>query len=95
MGQTILYLDPWSGISGDMLLAALLDTGREDGRLEAVLCQAVSALGLDEGLLEISRDVEKGVSCTRVVVRDEEAAPLRHLAEHGTDDRTGHSAGSS
>ncbi len=33
MVHTILYLDPWSGMSGDMLLAALLDTDREDGRL--------------------------------------------------------------
>ena len=34
MGRTILYLDPWSGVSGDMVLAALLDLDREDGRLE-------------------------------------------------------------
>lgn len=81
MGQMVLYLDPWSGVSGDMLLAALLDVDREDGRLEAGLRRAVGALGLPEALVEVTRDVEWGVACTRVRVRDEGAAPLRHLAD--------------
>jgi uncharacterized protein (TIGR00299 family) protein len=81
MPQTILYLDPWSGVSGDMLLAALLDTDREDRRLESELRRAVAALGLDESLVEVTRDVEWGIACTRVRVRDEGVSPLRHLVD--------------
>jgi uncharacterized protein (TIGR00299 family) protein len=81
MEQLILYLDPWSGVSGDMLLAALLDLDRENDRLEAVLRGAVGALGLDEALIEVVREVEWGIACTRVRVKEQGAAPLRHLAD--------------
>jgi uncharacterized protein (TIGR00299 family) protein len=81
MGGSVLYLDPWSGISGDMLLAALLDTDRESGRLETVLRSSVDALGLEGTSIEITRDVEGGIACTRLTVDDGEAAPLRHLRE--------------
>jgi len=81
MEQLILYLDPWSGVSGDMLLAALLDLDRENDRLGAVLRGAVGALGLDEALIEVVREVEWGIACTRVRVKEQGAAPLRHLAD--------------
>lgn len=81
MGQLILYLDPWSGVSGDMLLAALLDLDREGEHLEGVLRRAVGALGFDDSLVDVVRDVERGVACTRVRVREEESPPLRHLEE--------------
>lgn len=81
MEQLILYLDPWSGVSGDMLLAALLDLDRESRRLEAALRGAVGALGLDEALIEVAHEVERGIACTRVRVKEEGAAPLRHLAD--------------
>lgn len=81
MDQRILYIDPWSGISGDMLVAALVDTTRADGRLEAVLQRAVGALGLEGAAVHVTRDSEWGVSCSRVTVDDGGAAPLRHLAD--------------
>jgi len=81
MEKTILYLDPWSGISGDMLLAALLDAGRGDGRLEAALRAAVAGLGVEGVTVEALRDVEWGVECTRLRVGERVAAPLRHLAD--------------
>jgi uncharacterized protein (TIGR00299 family) protein len=77
----ILFLDPWTGISGDMLLACLLDIDREDNRLEAELRGAVAAMGLGTAMVEVVRDVERGVSCTRVRVHDEDAPPIRHLAD--------------
>jgi len=81
MSRPILYLDPWTGVSGDMVLAALLDTDREDGRLEARLRSAVAALGLGGTVIEVTRDVEWGVACTRTRVRENAATPLRHLAD--------------
>jgi uncharacterized protein (TIGR00299 family) protein len=81
MAYPTLYLDPWSGISGDMLLAALLDTDRDSGRLEAELRGSVGALGLDESIVRVSRDVEWGVACTRVAVEDGGEQPRRHLSD--------------
>jgi uncharacterized protein (TIGR00299 family) protein len=78
---SFLYLDAWSGISGDMLLAALLDADRDSGRLEVVLRSTVDALGLEGTTIEVVRDVEWGLACTRVRVDDGEAAPLRRLQE--------------
>ena len=79
--RNMLYLDPWTGVSGDMLLAALLDTDRDEGHLEAELRRTVAAMGLVTATVEVVRDVERGVSCTRVRVHDEDAPPLRHLAD--------------
>lgn len=81
MGETVLYLDPWTGISGDMLLACLLDADGEGGRLEEVLRRAVSALGLVGAELEIVKDREWGLACTRLRVLEKEQSPLRHLAD--------------
>ncbi|MFH0916972.1 MAG: nickel pincer cofactor biosynthesis protein LarC [bacterium] len=77
----VLYLDPWTGISGDMLLASLLDADRDDGRLEAELRRTVDAMSLGATVVEVARDVERGISCTRIRVHDEGAPPLRHLAD--------------
>ncbi len=81
MSGRIIYLDPWSGLSGDMLLAGLLDSDRQGGRLEMVLRSTVDALGLEGTTVESVRGVEKGLECTRVRVEDGEAAPLRRLRE--------------
>ena len=77
----VLYLDPRSGVSGDMLLAALLDLDEGSGRLETVLRSVVDALGLEGTDLVVSREVERGLRCTRVRVDAGEAAPLRGLRE--------------
>jgi pyridinium-3,5-bisthiocarboxylic acid mononucleotide nickel chelatase len=79
MPQKVLYLDPWSGISGDMLLAAILDAGDEG--VEGVLHEAVASLGLRGTTVDVVADKEWGVACTRVRVREEQSPPLRHLAE--------------
>jgi len=77
----VLYLDPWTGISGDMLLAALLDSDRDDGSLQETLRGAVDSLCPDKIALEVVRDVERGLSCTRLRVRGESGPPLRRLAD--------------
>jgi uncharacterized protein (TIGR00299 family) protein len=81
VGGTFLYLDPWSGISGDMLMASLLDAGRDVPDLDEVLQHAVGGLGLAGAQIDIVRGVEWGLTCTRVEVRGEHQAPLRHLQD--------------
>ncbi len=75
--RTIAYLDCFSGISGDMLLGALLDAGLP----EAVLRDGVAALGLAG--VELARSTRRaGALCaTRLSVRVEEAhQPHRSFA---------------
>lgn len=79
--QRILYLDPWTGISGDMFLASLIDSGWEEGRLERVLREAVRGLGVAGVSLDISRGVEWGIACTRVRVVEGATRALRHLSD--------------
>ena len=79
MARNLLYLDPWSGLSGDMMLAALLDAGGQAA--ESALHEAVASLGLKDTAVEITHDVEWGIACTRVNVRAEQSPPLRHLSD--------------
>lgn len=81
MARTILYLDPWSGVSGDMLLASLVDSDRGEGRLEQTLHDTVKALGIPGAAVYVERGVEQGISCSRVTVDDGGFAPLRHLED--------------
>ncbi len=75
----IAYLDCFSGISGDMLLGALIDAGVS---LEA-LRAGLAALPLAGYSLEAERVTDHGISGTRAVVRVEDGIQqeLRHLAE--------------
>ena len=82
--ERILFVDPWSGISGDMFLAALVDSDRAEGRLERVLKDAVASLAIDGASVEVSRDTEWGVACTRISVLEGSAPELRHLPQMET-----------
>ena len=69
-----LQFDCFSGIAGDMALAALLDAGVP----EALVQDALGSLGL-EGALRVEKVKKHGLAATRIVV---EAAPVqkhRHL----------------
>lgn len=80
-GLTALYLDPWTGVAGDMLMAALLDTDRGGDFLEPVLRRALAAMGLDPETVVIRSEVDHGIVCTGVSVRPEPNTPLRHLED--------------
>lgn len=61
----VLFLEPFSGISGDMLLGALVDLGVEIGVLE----KQIEALGLgDRVQLRVTRTERGGIAATKVDV---------------------------
>ena len=72
------YLDCFSGVSGDMLLGALLDAGLQREALEAELAR----LKLPGFRLEVSKAQRAGLAATRVdVVPEGEAPPHRRLPD--------------
>ena len=74
----VLYIDPFGGAAGDMLLGALVDLGVERDRLAAVL----DGLHLDGWRLETARDRQGGFAGTRATVRvTAESHPARHLRD--------------
>jgi uncharacterized protein (DUF111 family) len=74
----ILYYDCFAGISGDMNLGAMLDLGIEADYLKNEL----SKLPVNGYTLQVTRDIRKGISGTRVNVMIDEQRLL--IADHGT-----------
>ncbi len=74
----LAYLDCIGGISGNMMLAALLDAGGD----EAGLRDGLASLGVPGWELVAERVAVNGISATHVDVRmDEAAQPHRHLGD--------------
>lgn len=76
-----LYLDIFSGLSGDMFIGALIDLGVDARALEREL----SKLGLHEYRLEVARGQKSGIAGVKFNVR------LEHEHEHTHADGTTHS----
>jgi len=77
----ILYLDPWSGASGDMILASLVDAAGADLDAEQVLRGVVAGLGIlgADVVVESARD--GGFACRRVTVHAPSPQPTRRLSD--------------
>lgn len=76
----VAYLDCSAGISGDMVLAALLDAGAPRVALERV----IDGLGLPGVRIDVEPAIRGGVAATRIVVRvaatgGEPERPMREL----------------
>lgn len=85
----VLYLDCFSGISGDMLLGALLDAGMPFDALE----KALGSLAMSDCDIGSERVLRAGISATRFLVgnghrRDKEQAHAH--THHHPEDRHGH-----
>ena len=76
MAQRILYIDCFSGASGDMLLGALIDAGLALDDLKADL----GHLALSDYELAVERRVSHGISATHFTVLDHaQSHPARNL----------------
>ena len=75
----ILYLDIFSGIAGDMFIAALLDLGVDVGKLEREL----KKLKLDGYHLHISRGQKSAIAGVKFVVHLAHEHDHMHELEHG------------
>ncbi len=73
----MLYFDSYSGVSGDMLLAALLDLGVNREQWLAEL-QSLAVAGFQ---IDFERTTRQGIAAQRVVVKVEEPQPHRHLQQ--------------
>jgi len=71
------YLDAFSGLSGDMLVGALLDLGVDFKNLEA----ALASLPLKGARLSCRRKTVSGIAAMKFDVEVTEAQPERHLAQ--------------
>lgn len=72
-----LYLNCFSGISGDMFLGAMLDLGVS----REALSSGLNALGIEGLTIEVSRVTKKGIKATHVEVIAPDTAEERHLSE--------------
>src|SRR4051812_8828107 len=79
-----LYLDIFSGISGDMFIGALIDLGADAHRLEHEL----EKLGVDGYHLHVGRKEKSGIAGTKFDVHLADAHEHDH--GHGHDHAHGH-----
>ncbi len=71
------YLDAFSGLSGDMIVGALLDAGADFTELE----RAVSRLGLSGYRVTTRRKSVSGIAALKFEVEVSQTQPERHLGE--------------
>jgi pyridinium-3,5-bisthiocarboxylic acid mononucleotide nickel chelatase len=75
MAEQYIYFDPFSGISGDMTLGALIDLGLDINLLRSEL----GKLSIAGYQIEAERVNRNGIDAIRCIVRTEESHSHRHL----------------
>jgi uncharacterized protein (TIGR00299 family) protein len=73
----VLFLDAFSGVAGDMLVAALLDLGVPLEKIES----ALDCLSIDGYSIEVGSTVRSGIMARRFLVHVESPQPDRTYAE--------------
>lgn len=86
MKEEILYLECFSGISGDMSVSALLDLGAD----EKVLCEALESMLVDGYKIEIKRRMKCGIDACAFDVILEENLNHKHSEHHHKHDEHHH-----
>ena len=71
------YLDCFSGISGDMFLAALIHAGHDQDHLHHDL----ASLGLEGVEIHVDQSSDQGIACCRARVESMVQPPLCHLSD--------------
>ena len=79
--MTHLHLDCTTGVSGDMLLAALLDTGPDTGLSLDMLQRALDQLELTGYELALNEKFVSGIRTLHLDVLQTTDQPLRHLSD--------------
>ncbi len=69
------FLDAFSGLSGDMIVGAMIDAGAEFGELQS----ALASLPIGGYTLSVRRKIASGISALKFDVAAEAAQPERHL----------------
>ncbi len=72
-----LKIEPFSGISGDMTLAALIDLGASAQRLQSLPAR----LGFPDVTIEIGEVQKCGIRCAKVNIIDQTEPVVRHLSD--------------
>lgn len=75
--MTLAYFDTLSGVTGEMLLGALLDAGLDHADLESAVARAVSL----DVTLPVERVTHHGVRAVRARVRAADTPGVRHLTD--------------
>jgi pyridinium-3,5-bisthiocarboxylic acid mononucleotide nickel chelatase len=87
MSNRIIYIEPFSGISGDMMLGALLDLGISFERLQ----EKLKMLPLGGYLLEARKCLRSGIQATKFDVHCESTAhSLNQRHQHSQNDTHSH-----
>ncbi len=79
MNENILYLECYSGISGDMTVAALLDLGAD----QKILSDGLNSLKVDGYRIEIGRRLKSSIdACDFNVILDQDNEPHDHIQQN-------------
>jgi len=90
----VLYFEPFSGISGDMALGAMLDLGIDQDEF----LRRLNTLGLNEYEIQITKALKRGITGTRVLIKpfdilndfEGQASELAHPHGHTHDHSVNH-----